>query len=418
MLIARARGNQNNHGGAEEAYAKAVEFAPDAGAWKFLGVARINQENYTGAEEALSKAVELDPKDAQAWKYLGIARNNQGNPAGAEEAISKAAELDPKDAKTWKYLGDARNNQGNPAGAEEALSKAIELDPKDAQAWKYLGIARINQENYTGAEEALSKAVELDPKDAQAWSILGQIRSNQNNYEGAEDTFLKAVEFDPASAITRHRLSVMCFMNYHFDDCMTSCFRGLELNSNLYSFFGTLCELEVRVKKVPNLLELLEHYMKSDKTDGASKSYLYFYRALVFLHGKDFTPFKADLQAGIALLKSLAEDDRRNVQGTLLDFLSGVIYGDYPDEIKTYMETLKEIAPEIAQLFSPLSYVIEYVEAYSDGKGKKTDREKAVKRAEIVLDRVPMELRGPVEKMIQTVKTNIEWWAKRPKKLR
>jgi cytochrome c-type biogenesis protein CcmH/NrfG len=419
ILLGRARSSQKNYTGAEEALSKAVELNPkDAETWRFLGSARHNQENYAGAEEALSKAVELNPKDAETWRFLGSARHNQENYAGAEEVFTKAVELDLKDAKAWRNLGGARNNQGNYAGAEEALIKALELDPKDAETWRFLGSARHNQENYAGAEEVFTKAVELDPKDAKAWRSLGGARHNQENYAGAEEAFTKAVELDPANVDALKFLSMVNFMNYHYDDCINITLKGLKLNSDVHLFFDKLCELDVRVRKVPNLLVLFERYLQSDNTDTVSKTYLYFYRALVFLHGKDVTPFKADLQTGIVLMKALDEEDRRTVQGKLIDFLKGVIYGDYLNEIKTYIETIKEIAPEIAQLFSPLSYVIEYFEAYSVREGKKLDREKALKRAETALDRVPMELRGPVEEMIQTVRENMEWWKKRPKKLR
>jgi tetratricopeptide (TPR) repeat protein len=139
-----------------------VELDPkDKAAWNNLGAARGRQENHAGAEEAFSKAVELDPKDKAAWLDLGGARFNQENYAGAEEAFSKAVKLDPKDKAAWKNLGAARGRQENHAGAEEALYKLLKLDPTDIVTYSSLSEIMIRNSRIPDLLNLLNKALSL-----------------------------------------------------------------------------------------------------------------------------------------------------------------------------------------------------------------------------------------------------------------
>lgn len=57
---------------------------------------------------------------------------------------------------------------------------------------------------------------------------------------------------------------------------------------------------------------------------------------------------------------------------------------------------------------SVLDYFKEYVST------EKKNGTSAV-RAQRILDNVPIELRGPIEEMIQKVHKNIIWWERRPR---
>jgi tetratricopeptide (TPR) repeat protein len=239
---------------------------------------------------------------------------------------------------------------------------------------------------------------------------------NQGNHAGAEEAFSKAVELDPENADAWRMISIASFQDYYFKDCMEYSLQGLEHTDDKNKFFKILSEIEIRMEKVPHLLELFEKHLQSDKTAARQKAYLYFYRASILLHGKDFTPFRADLQAGATILNTLTEDERKTVQGDLIDYLNGITYGDCQDEIITYLENLREIAPDIAAVFAPLDYVVEYLQATAqESQSVKKEKTTAVKRVQTVLDRVPTELKAPVEEMVTTIKNNNEWWAKRPK---
>jgi hypothetical protein len=133
---------------------------------------------------------------------------------------------------------------------------------------------------------------------------------------------------------------------------------------------------------------------------------------MILLHNNDITPFKMDLKIAVNLLDAIEEEERRTLIGELIEFLVDTTFLENLEEIKHYTHALKELASGLASVISPFDYVLNYIDEYfSNNKHKQSPAE----RAQRTLDKLPSEIRGPVEEMVHEVKENILWWQKRPK---
>jgi Flp pilus assembly protein TadD/DNA-binding MarR family transcriptional regulator len=403
------------HGGVDQAEAyfheKLKHNKEDFDAHLALGRIFFQKKDFAKAEKSLISAVEINSQDVAAWNNLGVTRYLQDNHAGAEKAFEKAVELDPEDATAWSKLGAIRYLQDNYAGAEKAYEKAIALDPKNAAVWKNLCAARLRQDDYAGAEKALEKAVELDQEDAAVWRYLGATRLLKDNCAGAEKAFEKAVALDPKNAAAWENLALSRYRNYRFVQAAESLIESIKLNKEEISAYEWLCCCYMTTNLPEETLDRLGHSFSLDNVTDTFKTYIRFLRAIIHLHNGDKTPFLKDLEAGAMLLKDLDEEQRREILGQLMDFLVNILIRDNIEEIRAYIDGLKQVYPEQADVFNPFRYVLDYyTESFSKGKKKGT----SAMRAQRVLDHIPGEMKGPVEEMVREAEKNILWWERRP----
>ncbi len=243
-------------------------------AWYNLGLARGRQENHSGAEEAFSKAVKLDPKNGAAWYNLGLARLRQENHTGAEEAFSKAVKLDPKNVAAWVNLGLARRRQENHTGAEEAYSKAVKLDPKNAANWKTLGIIRFMQQNHSGAEEAFTEAIKLTPTDLSLYSNLSEVLIKDSRAHDLLDTLKKTLSKKAIEREFRAYINLLQATAFLMQEDRTpflkSLNKGIKLTANLeaekkHLILGELSDLLVEIIQRDNL-KVIEAFITEIKS--------------------------------------------------------------------------------------------------------------------------------------------------------
>jgi tetratricopeptide (TPR) repeat protein len=147
------RGNQWQE--AVDAYQKAIDLQPSAGAYGSQSTALANlaaaqtdpkvaQEKLADASGDCDKAAALDPAPGSAkacWKNIGIVLSNKGDLKDAIPPLQKATQADPKDAQTWYLLGSAytgtidSKQEGDkmtyiiPPGTGDAYQKCIDADP-------------------------------------------------------------------------------------------------------------------------------------------------------------------------------------------------------------------------------------------------------------------------------------------------
>ena len=121
-----------------------------------------------------------------------------------------------------------------------------------------------------------------------------------------------------------------------------------------------------------------------------------------------------DLKRTADILESLDEEPRSEIVGELMDFLVGVTYRHTLERVEAYFAGLSQAVAPVASILAPLGYVLDYFRAIFLETHKKGP---IGKQAEQVLDRVPGELRNPVEDMVRQVKEQQAWWDRRPKKV-
>jgi tetratricopeptide (TPR) repeat protein len=121
--------------------ARATQAAPrDAKAWYLLGNAHGDRSR-EAAREAYARAVELAPDWSVALNRLGTVLIEMGDLAGAESALTRAVQADPAHARSWNNLAHARIERGRWDEAEQALLQALRIQPDYETA--FANIARV-----------------------------------------------------------------------------------------------------------------------------------------------------------------------------------------------------------------------------------------------------------------------------------
>jgi len=411
--LGNARAQQEKYSAAEEAFKRAIEINPEnSEAWINLGRTRFKQRNYNGAEEACKRGLEIDPEDLRGWMDLGHLRFNQGDFAGAEDALKRALKLDPKNIDAWSNLATTYLLQKNYAEAEEVYQHLLQLNPNDAGSWANLAHARLHRGNYSGVEEACRQALDLDPKNASAWGLLGEALGEKGDHTGGEEAFRRATQLDPKKPWAWISIAYRCFKDFRFTEAAENLIACIKVNEKFVHAYAGLCELYLRDNTITEPLVVLEKALSLEDTTDEFKSHLHFFRAMILLHNNDITPFKMDLKIAVNLLDAIEEEERRTLIGELIEFLVDTTFLENLEEIKHYTHALKELASGLASVISPFDYVLNYIDEYfSNNKHKQSPAE----RAQRTLDKLPSEIRGPVEEMVHEVKENILWWQKRPK---
>ena len=113
-----------------EALLKKKEYAADAEAINFLGLAYQNAQDAKGAKKMFEKAVKLQPETAAyranlAYSYLLGRQLNK-----SQDQAKKALELDPANMSAYFVLGTADRWEGKPERAMETADKMIAAKPE------------------------------------------------------------------------------------------------------------------------------------------------------------------------------------------------------------------------------------------------------------------------------------------------
>jgi tetratricopeptide (TPR) repeat protein len=413
IYIGNARSDQENYSAAEEAYKQALEInEKNWFAWINLAGVRFQQQNYAGAEEAYKRALEINPENPESWVEFGHTLFEQEKYSGAEDALKRALKIDPESTEAWTNLGTIYLNEKNYSGAEEVFQHLLRLNPSDAGFWTSLAHIQVHQKKYSEAEVASRKALEVGSENADAWYLLSIALFQQGNIPTAEEALIQATKFDPGNPDLWSLLALYHYKSFRLTEAAENLMTCLKLDKKFVDAYTGLSELYLMGSNITELLAVFERALSFEDTTEDFRSFLHFLRAMILLHNNDRTPFKMDLQIAVNLLDGLEEEKRRTLTGELIEFLVGATFLDNLEEIKHYTQVLKERASGLASVISPFDHVLNYIDVYFlDNKHKQSPAE----RAQRILDKLPNELRGPVEEMVREIKENILWWQKRPK---
>ena len=101
-------------------------------------MAKESARDLVGAEQAYRKAIDLAPDRADYRFTLGDFLQVQRRHKEAAASFAKATELGPADALTYFRLGECLQSVGDKIGAIEAFRKALVHDPNMAAARQQL----------------------------------------------------------------------------------------------------------------------------------------------------------------------------------------------------------------------------------------------------------------------------------------
>jgi cytochrome c-type biogenesis protein CcmH/NrfG len=360
-------------------------------------------------EKVMQARIEADSGNSEDWFWLGDARFKQKDYSGAENAFQKAVDLKPDDPAAWKWLGRARGVQEDHAGAELAFQKAVDLKQDDPDTWRALGLARGVQEDHAGAELAFQKAVDLKPDDPDTWYLLGLARFSQEDYAGAELALQKTVELKPDEANYRNSYAGSLFRSNRFKEAIEAQHRILKMDRFYAEAYFDLCIFNLLAGSVDTLFATMEKALRTKKAPAGFKTQIQLFFALVLAHDGEKKAFLKNLGSGVRALETIDEKLRRKILSDLSRFLVDAISPLTLESVKTYVDEFQKVTEDTAVLsiIRPLTHVLEYTQACIT---QKTGY--ASKQAQKALDRIPGELKGPVEEMANTVRKNLKWQSK------
>ncbi|MBI2219918.1 MAG: tetratricopeptide repeat protein [Acidobacteria bacterium] len=192
--ISRARERWNDYGiglllqgdlkGAEAAFLQVTGIEPAyADGWVNVARARIQEGNMTGAEDALRKALALNPTLAKTHFFLGTALKSLGRYDEALEHLRTAGSQYPRDRVVLNQLGRVQFLQRQYKDAVESFRRVLAIDPEDLQAHYNLMLCYrgLGEHAQAAREETLYRRFKADESAQAITGPYRQLHPDDNN---------------------------------------------------------------------------------------------------------------------------------------------------------------------------------------------------------------------------------------------
>jgi Flp pilus assembly protein TadD len=147
--------------------------SPDA--QQLLAMCLAETGDVGGADKAFRRALELAPNSPLVLVNYGAMQRKFGRTSEAIETYRRAVDGAPGFAKAWTELGMTALEAGRVQQALESLERAVKLEPDSAFAWHALGNACRAGDLIEAAETAFRRSVALAPGSGAAWVNLGVV---------------------------------------------------------------------------------------------------------------------------------------------------------------------------------------------------------------------------------------------------
>jgi Flp pilus assembly protein TadD len=184
-----------DHKGAERAYRRGLETAPDdAELRNALGWTLFQDGRPAEAVAEYEKALAADPEHAKSHNNLALALVELGRLDEAVRQFKKSLEIEPR-AEIYSDLGFTMARLGKPQEARADYQKALELDPNCASAHVNLAVGLVQEGKLEEAESHYRQALAARPT-AETHNGLGYVLARQGRAEEAVAEFQKAIDVD------------------------------------------------------------------------------------------------------------------------------------------------------------------------------------------------------------------------------
>ncbi len=191
-----ANEHTGDHVGAERAYRRGLEIAPDnVELHNSLGWTLFQAGRTAEAVAEYRRALALKPDHAKAHNNLALALVELGQLDEAASHFKASLAIEPK-AEIYSDLGFTMAQLGRSQEALEDYRKALALDPNCASAHANLAVTFVQAGNLAEAESHYRQALAGRPT-AQTHNGLGYVLARQGQAEAAIAEFHKAIEVDP-----------------------------------------------------------------------------------------------------------------------------------------------------------------------------------------------------------------------------
>ena len=191
-----ANEHTGDHKGAERAYRRGLEIAPDDPELRnALGWTLFQDGRTAEAVAEYERALTANPDNAKAHNNLALALVERGQLEEAAGHFRRSLELRPK-AEIYSDLGFTMARLGKSDEAMVSYRKALDLDPSCASAHFNLAVSFVHAGQFGEAEAHYRKALPGRPT-AEAHNGLGYVLARQARTEEAIAEFRTAIDVNP-----------------------------------------------------------------------------------------------------------------------------------------------------------------------------------------------------------------------------
>jgi Flp pilus assembly protein TadD len=191
-----ANENTGDHQGAERAYRRGLEIAPnDPELRNALGWTLFQEGRSAEAVAEYERALSADPRHVKSHNNLALALVELGRLEEAAGHFKRSLEIEPK-AEIYSDLGFTMARLGHPDEARADYQKALELDPNCASAHFNLAVTFVQAGAFAEAESHYRQALPGRPT-AETHNGLGYVLARQGRTDDAVAEFRKAIDADP-----------------------------------------------------------------------------------------------------------------------------------------------------------------------------------------------------------------------------
>ncbi|MEO8133952.1 MAG: tetratricopeptide repeat protein [Betaproteobacteria bacterium] len=190
-----ANEHTGDHKGAERAYRRGLEVAPDNVELRnALGWTLFQDGRTAEAVVEYKRALVAKPDHAKAHNNLALALVELGELDDAASHFKASLAIEPK-AEIYSDLGFTMAQLGNSQEALADYQKALELDPNCASAHFNLAVTSVRAGDFAEAEAHYRQALRGRPT-AETHNGLGYVLAQQGREDDAIAEFRKAIEVD------------------------------------------------------------------------------------------------------------------------------------------------------------------------------------------------------------------------------
>ncbi len=208
------------------------------------GMANEHTGDHSGAERAFRRGLELAPDDAELRNALGWTLFQDGRPGEAVTEYERALAVNPRHVKSHNNLALALVELGRLDVAAGHFQTSLEIEPK-AEIHSDLGfvLARLGKREAALAE--YEKALTLDPQCASAHFNLAVTLVQAGKFAEAESHYRQALPGRP-TAETHNGLGYVLVRQGRTEEAMTEFRKAIAVAPKFTPAYNNLAEALVR----------------------------------------------------------------------------------------------------------------------------------------------------------------------------
>lgn len=220
------------------------------------GMANEHTGDHKGAERAYRRGLEIAPDDAELRNALGWTLFQDGRPAEAVAEYKRALAANPNHVKSHNNLALALVELGQLDEAAGHFKTSLEFEPK-AEIYSDLGFIMAQLGKSEAARADYQKALELDPNCASAHFNLAVTFVQAGKFGEAESHYRQALPGRP-TAETHNGLGYVLARQGRTDEAVAEFRKAIDVDAKFTPAYNNLADALAKQGK----LEEAEHYYK------------------------------------------------------------------------------------------------------------------------------------------------------------